>query len=63
MLMRHFGPTLADSREDKVLPAFDLLAHPERIQPAYGFYAVSWAAGAVISLLALASVRRRWKRF
>jgi hypothetical protein len=42
--------------------AFDLIAHPERIHPAYGIYAIFWAIGAVLSVLTILAVRGRWKR-
>lgn len=41
---------------------FDLTAHPDRIEPPYGFYAVFLVAGAILLALAIASIRFRWRR-
>lgn len=41
---------------------FDLVGHPERMHPAFGFYAIFLVAGALLSLLAILAVLRRWKR-
>lgn len=41
---------------------FDLTAHPENIQPAYGFYGVFVIAGVILAILAAAAHRWRWRR-
>lgn len=41
--------------------AFDLIAHPEAIQPPWAFLAFFWAAGAFIVALGVAAWRYRWK--
>jgi hypothetical protein len=41
---------------------FDLTAHPERIQPAYGFYAIFLLAGFGLVGLAIAARRFDWRR-
>ena len=42
-------------------PVFDLTGRPELIHPAYWFIAIFVFAGAILALLALIAVRRRWR--
>ena len=41
--------------------AFDLVANPDHIQPAYLFYSVFWFASAVLAALTFFAFRYRWK--
>lgn len=40
---------------------FDLIAHPERIVPAYGIYAIFLGAGAGLCVVAVLSWRKGWR--
>lgn len=44
-------------------PAFDLIANPDRIEPAWGFYAIFFGAAGLLVAAAIATTRLRAKRF
>lgn len=46
----------------KYQTAFDLIAHPDRIQAPFEFYAIFFAAGIGLLVLAAISIKRRWQR-
>lgn len=42
-------------------PAFDLIANPDLIRPAYGFWAIFWGVGFILVTITILALRLHWR--